>query len=744
MVRVLAVFLLALAPFAHAFPAERPISDARVGIAANTSWRWMHGAAGEDRFLVTWASVDRGGQAAVVDLTGKPLGDISIGLPVTPYAVFWHDGAWTVVGNGGWGVGWGWVRVDRDGVLLDRAPRPLAFAAGQTFDRAVWTGSSLIVAGRTDAGLRVAAYDADLNLRTARDIPTTSYPGVLHLATDGETALVAYYENGGIEPRPLKLELLDADGALLKTKVTVEAGRRVRAMGSAGNGSGYLLVTHATNKDDALFAAYRLDHNLTRRTIPGGFGRPATLHELSETLVWDGSAFVFVYMCNGETAGEVRVARLSATGSVLEDGVAAAADDTMRVDTGLTPVAGMGTTLLLFLRGADSGAEAQFLRVIAGHDAAGLRASDEVELERGAFQQIRPAAASNATQSLVAWRERAAVPAPHWVYAARVDAEGNVRDPRSLLLGTASCDGTTPSVATNGDSFLVTWVDDAGVLAARIGADGSAGASARVQHFREAPCSEVFSKVLSNGTDYLVVWRRKGTETRDLVLAARVAADGSLLDTVPIDLGTVAGTVEGASNGTDYLLAWDGRMVRVAANGTRLDARITPSGGTRVAGTATTTVWWNGSSYSLVQSEDQGFFNTYQLARVTPEGTVTKVGSAMPLPLSGQLWGYGPFTCHTAGCTWPLGTIEGGAYFLRPVVAADDGVQPFLRPGDPAPVAPVVLRDQYELMDLVTFGVPGGRRFVALTRFALDRPYSGISRIFLRPAVVVRGRAVRQ
>jgi hypothetical protein len=737
MVRVLALVLLALAPFARAFPAERPISVSRVGIAADTLPVSIEGAPGDGRFLVTWASRDRGGQAAVLDLSGQPLADTSIGLPLRAYAVFWRDDAWTIVGHTG--LAWGWVRMNRDGVLLDGAVRPLAVTIA--VEQMVWTGSSLVAVGQTDEVIRVVTYDADLSLHASHDLSRQSYAGFLRLATDGQTALVAYYENG-FGPKPLKTALFSADGALLKTKDISSPGGVVRAMGSAGNGSGYVLLTQTSVQNHAQFGAFRLDRELTRRSAPGGFGRPLWLFETSESLVWDGSAFAFFYLCDTE----VRMARLSATGTILDDGLVRTIEDaTLRVDTGLAVVAGMETTLLLFMRGEgqDFNEEPQFLRVIAGHDAADLRASEEVELELGAFQQIRPAAASNATQSLVAWRERATVLAPHLVYATRVDAEGNVRDPQSLLIGAASCDQTTPAVATNGDSFLVTWYDDAGVMAARIGADGSVSATTRVDHFREQPCSEVFSTVLSNGTDYLVVWRRMGGETRDVVLAARVAANGALIDTVPIDLGSAAGTVYGASNGTDYLLAWDGRMVRVAANGTRLDAKIGLGSGTRVDGDGTTAVWWNGTSWSLAQFEQQGFLYTYQLARVTPDGTVTKVGSPVSWPTSARTWGDGRFTCHTAGCTLTLGTIEDGAYFLRPVVAADDGGQPFLRLGDAAPVAPVLLRDEHELMNLVTFGVPGGRRFVAFTRYALEHPYSGISRIFIRPAAVTRGRVVR-
>ena len=86
-----------------------------------------------------------------------------------------------------------------------------------------------------------------------------------------------------------------------------------------------------------------------------------------------------------------------------------------------------------------------------------------------------------------------------------------------------------------------------------------------------------------------------------------------------------------------------------------------------------------------------------------------------------------------------VGTYEAGAALLQPLEVDEDS----FRLGDASPVAPVLLRDVYEFHNIVPFGVPGGRRFVALTRYSLDDPYDGISRIFIRPATLVRGRAVR-
>ncbi|HEY0371013.1 MAG TPA: hypothetical protein VGD79_03385, partial [Thermoanaerobaculia bacterium] len=608
MVRVLAVLLLALAPLAHAFPAEWPVSATRVGRASQTAPSSIRGFAGDDGFLVTWLSQDRGGQAAVIGLDGKPVGSTSIGLPLRVYGAFWNDDTWTILGRTA--TNWGWVRVSRDGVLLDRVARPLSLY-GTSLDEAVWTGTSLIVAGRaTTTSIGVRTFDENLDLRTSYELPIDYSPNAVRLATDGETALLVYHDLSNVFPRVMHVLLLDAGGNVQRSK-DIEADGVVAAS-SAGNGNGYLVVTTKITNSTS-FSGFRLDHDLVKRTIPVGFGVGDSTYYAGETLSWDGSAFVFFYPSNG-----VRLARLSAAGGILEDTQIISSNPTTGTKMGLGGVAGMGQSLLLFTRGEGLNyEEPHFLRMRAAHDAAGLIASEEVMLERGAFQQVTPAAASNATQSLLAWRERNSVTASHLVYAARVDADGNVRDPQSLLLGAGSCDRTTPSIATNGDSFLVAWYDDSGVVAARVGADGAV-ANTRVQFSRQQPCEETMATALSNGKDYLVVWRRTDAP-RDIVLAARVAADGTLIDTVPIELGNATSNILGASNGTDYLLAWDGRMVRVAANGTRMDSKPGP----RVAGESTVAAWWNGTSYSLVQQVAVNFATLYQLAQVTSQGAVT-------------------------------------------------------------------------------------------------------------------------
>lgn len=149
---------------------------------------------------------------------------------------------------------------------------------------------------------------------------------------------------------------------------------------------------------------------------------------------------------------------------------------------------------------------------------------------------------------------------------ARLSSGFTVLDNPALLLGDTPNAQTGPDVVSNGDTFFVAWTEPsagcifvcpagAAVVGARVGPDGGV---LDPQGLVLAPSRPAFGTstdvaLASNASDFLAVWNTSGT-----IEAARVASDGGLLDSPPIQLG--AGVTDSppsaAANGTEYLVSF--------------------------------------------------------------------------------------------------------------------------------------------------------------------------------------------
>ena len=187
---------------AYAVAPERPVSDARIGTASTSAPRPL-GASNGTNFLVVWTSADRGGQALLLDAAGQPVNETAVGLPFHPRAVYWNDDAWYVIGESSV-TGRGWVRVDADGMLLDREPHPLAVTGG-TLQGAVWAGEALIAIvmdlDQTThlSTTRAVVLDAALEPKATHVIG--NWPVSLLTASDDESALRSEERRVGKECR---------------------------------------------------------------------------------------------------------------------------------------------------------------------------------------------------------------------------------------------------------------------------------------------------------------------------------------------------------------------------------------------------------------------------------------------------------------------------------------------------------------------------------------------------------------
>src|SRR5687767_9190420 len=126
----------------------------------------------------------------------------------------------------------------------------------------------------------------------------------------------------------------------------------------------------------------------------------------------------------------------------------------------------------------------------------------------GAYQTT-PVSASNGSVFLVVWTEFLA---DSRIMAARVRAsDGLVLDPQGLFVSTFESYQTAPMVASDGSGFLIVWEDLRGatgsdVIAARVSTLDAAAPTVQVAPLVTADGDQMFPSVASNGNGYLVAW----------------------------------------------------------------------------------------------------------------------------------------------------------------------------------------------------------------------------------------------
>jgi len=734
---------LACSAFGRVVVHENPVSEAKAGVGSATSGRAMAAGNDEGTFLVTWLSQWRGGQAMRVNAAGESLDATPIGLPIPAGFTFWNGEHWITVSDQGW------VRISRDGVLLDPEARSLN-RTNETYLAATWTGRALLLAYYqlaeprgaggvvTNAGgpnLTVVSYDADMNPTHSTLLVETVSDPRMAMASDGETAIIFYHEDRPAPPRPQMVALFNADGAFLRKAPTNNTGNDIVAI-DGHPGGGYLAVTRPRTLSRP-FSAYLVGHDLVLKSIGDLFSAFATVTSV-DSMPWDGQAFNLFYL----TDKDIRVLRLGADGARLEDRVVIANGAPTSSNTSLFAEHSAGSLVLLRTTAASAASLEYFLQSRVAEDAAALATAADRGLEVGGFAQETPVAASTAAQSLVLWRERTTPNGPLPLLGTRVARDGSVVDAQPLQLAGSTCNGSRASVATDGTGFLAAWLESDSVRFAQVRADGTIGVRGGMS--LQVPCTArgvaAAPLVLSNGSGYLVVWRVPTQQFEDPVHAARVSASGVLLDSFPIVLGESDEPLRGASNGSGYLVTFADRLVRVSAAGVKSPAVFAGLGASRV-----TAVWWNGTSYSLLHTEG----STLRIARTGATSGVA-IPTTAELNLSGtETWGVSlDAACDAAGCSLPRGTVEDGLHVLRDVRAEDNGAAASVRLGDPVVVPPALAVEDFTgeaaLMAIAPLRVPGGRLYAAYVRRSLESPAAGAPRIFIRPMEGGRMRAARR
>lgn len=258
-------------------------------------------------------------------------------------------------------------------------------------------------------------------------------------------------------------------------------------------------------------------------------------------------------------------------------------------------------------------------------------------LSTAMWEQGAPTATSNGTDYLVAWEDYRNATSVD-IYGTRVTAAGVVQDPNGLALSTAASAQVRPAAASNGTDYLVAWQDSRNggtdIYGTRVSAAGV------IQHptgiaLSFAAGNQRDPAVASNGADYLVVWDDGRAVSND-IYAARMNAVGAVLDLTgfAVSAPTTSQSAPAVGwNGIDYLVAWQDNRNNLGND--IYAARVTPAGAVvdangialRIAGGDQTsaTVAAIGDDYLVAWETPGGWGQDISSTRLTAAGVVLDV-----------------------------------------------------------------------------------------------------------------------
>lgn len=382
------------------------------------------------------------------------------------------------------------------------------------------------------------------------------------VASDGSGYLVVYDDDEGLKAVPL------GPGGEVGSPIVV-AGAALRAS-VASEGSGYLVVFQTALGEGSDVMAQRL--GLDGAPVGPPIAIAAGPGEQGSAFVTRmGDRYLVAWV---DEAGRLLGARVEATGGVLDPngvelaplagidtfgrGVGLASDGANLLATWEVPVANVlarrfGPDLLpLAAAQAFAGPAMLDSSPTAAFDGSGYviawenadLSSDVIYAARVApdgttvaqpkavyaGETFERALSSNGAQTLIAWRGAGPV------FAERLDASLAPLDAQPFALSQAPNSQSAPAVSWGGTGFVAVWQDLRGIYASPLGPDGAALAPGGVG----LAASGVAPQAALTASGVVAAWQRleeSGYSGESTLLAARLAPDGTTLDTTPLEIG---------------------------------------------------------------------------------------------------------------------------------------------------------------------------------------------------------------
>ncbi len=174
-----------------------------------------------------------------------------------------------------------------------------------------------------------------------------------------------------------------------------------------------------------------------------------------------------------------------------------------------------------------------------------------------------PAIAAAASEYLIVWTHGRSDTTDLAVYGARVDGGGTLLDPYGILISASAGEQTVCAAAANGNSFLVAWAAPHGnsttdwdILGARIASNGTVLDSTPLPICAMVSTVQNSPAVSANGDNYLVVWR----DSRSTGIYGNIVTpNGTVSANNGFPISAAANdqyTPAVAALGTNYLVVW--------------------------------------------------------------------------------------------------------------------------------------------------------------------------------------------
>jgi hypothetical protein len=476
-------------------------------------------------------------------------------------------------------------RVNSEGLVLDPAGIPVSLAAGlqrepaATFDGTnylvVWTdergGGADIYGARVTPG-GVVVDTSGIPLIAAPEYQTT--PAV---AYDGTNVLLVWADTRNDILGDIYAARVTSEGAVLdSTGFVVSAASNWQGGPAIAFGRGEALVVWHDQRAGTDVDVYGSRITSAGEVLDTSGVEISTItnNQWFPKVAFDGTNYLVVWV---DAAGHANIfgGRVGTDGSVLDPQGFLVSDGEYEATPAVTFNGTHNAVVWYDLHPGAGGYDIYAARV---NGEGVLLDPRSIALSNSAITQRRPKAASGEAEFLVVWdeiRERS-----RGIHGVRLTPEGGVFDTLGIRVSPAGGDQSVPAVARGTRDFLVVWEEgrsrDRDVRGARVRADGVVMDPTGIL-ISGASWEQCAPEVASDGNDFLVVWQDWRNNDYD-IYCARVSHSGTLLDTAGIAVCTADGwqiTPTVAGNGTDYLVLWQSRTT---SDYDLYGARISPQG----------------------------------------------------------------------------------------------------------------------------------------------------------------------